>query len=263
VARGSPLIAVLAAAAALALSCNEPAHQQAPARVVFCLFDISGSTAHPDVRQRYMSEFEMLLSKLEGGATLMGDVITGNTLATASYPIRREFPAKGTFGNPLEHSRQTRQATDAALEEARRPIIDGAPAESTDLLNAFYLPAKVFSGETYATCQAIALIVFSDMALQNKSYDFTGIDLTDERIDEIIASERDAQGGLPDLSGVEVWVVGAAAAADGGLPPAKLKQIEAFWRRYFEAYGAHMPGSNYGAALLHFDLSLAEPQDDG
>jgi hypothetical protein len=145
-----------------------------------------------------------------------------------------------------------------ALEQARSLILEGDSAESTDLLNALYLPAKVFNGELAADRDAKGLVIFSDMILQNDRYDFSAIDLTEERIEQIIEQEREAQGGLPALGGVRVWVVGAGAAPEGGgLDPARLKQIEQFWNRYSEACGATLPSGNYGAALLSFRLEAA------
>lgn len=232
------------------------------AAVVFCLFDISGSTSSPQVRQRYMTEFEKLLDALEGGDAVVGDLITGNSLATATYPINAELPIKGALDNPLMHERAAEGKLAEARSQAEAFILNGQPAEASDLLSALYLAEKVFTGETHAHRPIKALVVFSDMILQHGDYDFTGIDLTDERIKQIIADEKSAQGGLPDLSGVRVWVVGAGAAPEGGQKPGKLRQIEDFWRQYMAACGADLPSSHYGAALLNFALH-PEPGAEG
>lgn len=222
--------------------------------IVFCLFDISGSTSSPAVRQRYMAEFEKLLGALEGGDAVMGDLITANSLATATYPINAELPIKGALDNPLSYQRSVEEAIERARAQAEKFILNGQPAEASDLLSALYLAEKVLTGEAHAHRPIKALVIFSDMIQQHGDYDFTGIDLTDERIKQIIADEQNAQGGLPDLSGVRIWVVGAGAAPEGGLKPARLRQIEDFWRQYFAACGADLPSSHYGAALLNFSL---------
>lgn len=252
--RSSLLLAELVVIVAAGIGCDRIKQEPPETAVVFCLFDISGSTSSPVVRQRYMAEFEKLLDALEGGDAVIGDLITGNSLATATYPINVELPMKGALDNPLMHERATDKKKAEARAQAEAFILNGQPAEASDLLNALYLAEKVLTGETHAHRPIKALVIFSDMILQHGDYDFTGIDLTDERIKQIIADEQNAQGGLPELSGVRVWVVGAGAAPEGGQEPGKLRQIEDFWRQYFAACGADLPSSHYGAALLNFSL---------
>jgi len=261
--RRSSLLLAISLVLAAGLSCQKGPEEPQPSRAIFCLFDISGSTSSPEVRQRYMEEFRGLLDAVRDGDLLMGDVITANTLATASYPIRQQFPTLERFGNPADHQVRLKRQKREALAKARQLILESEPAESTDLLNAFYLPARVLNGELGAGRDAKGLVVFSDMIVQNESHDFTGIDLTEARIQEIIDAQREAQGRLPDLTGVRVWVVGAGAAPEGGgLEPKKLKQIEKFWRMYFEACGATLPSENYGAALLSFELGPGPSSGD-
>lgn len=248
----------------LALACTSGCERLQPeppeAAVVFCLFDISGSTSSPQVRQRYLTEFEKLLGGLEDGDAVVGDLITANSLATATYPISAELPIKGLLDNPLTYKSKVDEAISRARAQAEALILNGPPAEASDLVSALYLAEKVLTGETHAGRPIKALVIFSDMILQHGDYDFTGIDLTDQRIKEIISAEKDAQGGLPNLSGVRVWVVGAGAAPEGGQDPVRLRQIEDFWRQYFAACGAELPSSHYGATLLNFNL---HPQSAG
>jgi len=221
--------------------------------VVFCLFDISGSTSEPAIRERYLSSFSRILDGLGEGDYLSGDVVTENSLATASYPVRADLPVRGRLDNPLMHKKRMEAGREGAMVQVK-VLLESEPAESTDLLNAFLLAEKFFTTEASSTAGRKALVAFPDMIVQNPRYDFTGIDLTEERTAQLIEAERTG-GYLPDLSGVEVWVVGATAAVEGGLSPAKIRQIESFWLTYFPACGANMPTERYGPALLRFELA--------
>ena len=57
---------------------------------------------------------------------------------------------------------------------------------------------------------------------------------------------------LPDLDGVEVYVVGAGATAPDKLKAGEIARIHAFWREYFDESGANL--IFYGAALPDFPL---------
>lgn len=227
---------------------------QASSHAIFVLFDISGSTTAKEIRQRYFNDFEKILKELQGGELLMGDVITENTLATLSYPINELFPAYNPLmGNPLTHKRKMRQAIERAKEKAKQLILQSPPAPKTDLLNAFQAADKVFNGERCKGVPHKVLIVFSDMIEQSGRYDFTGEEMTKNRIQEILETLR-RQEQLPNLKGVKVWVAGATASVKGGLNPQKIYQIQDFWLAYFRACGADLTKERYAATLLNFRL---------
>jgi len=219
--------------------------------VVFVLFDISGSTSVPAIRRRYAEEFEKVLEAMRGGELVMGDRITENSLATAN-PFKVSFPAY----HPLKYSRMThQQAMKSASDEARQHVkkLLQKVSPRTDLMNAFQLADKVFNGESCRSAKGKILIVFSDMIEQSSRYDFTGIQLTPQKIQQIIESERKG-GRLPNLKGVKVWVAGATAAMQGGLSSAKIYEVQNFWLAYFRACGADLTKERYGTTLLNFEL---------
>ena len=229
------------------------------------LFDVSGSTSARAIRERYYNDLHdsILFTTNSGGATvpalaggevIMGDVITENTLATASFPISQSFPVYDAWRtNPLQHTQAIKRATDLVCAKARHLVLNSRPSPRTDLMNAFQLADKVFNGSRCGKARDKILVVFSDMIEQSPSYDFTGERLTERRAEDIIQQERSA-GRLPRLQGVKVWVAGATASAGEGLNAQKIHDIQAFWIRYFRACGADLTGDRYAATLINFEL---------
>lgn len=261
------MLAVALLAVAGCQSRGKPAAKTAagPSCGIVVLFDISGSTSAPAIRQRYYNDLHdkilytsdqggKTVPALAGGEVIMGDVITHNTLATASFPINQSFPVYNTWRtNPLQHSQAIKRATDQVCEQAKHLVLDSCPSSKTDLMNAFQLADKVFNGSRCGKSRSKILVVFSDMIEQSPRYDFSGERLTERRAEDIIQQERNA-GRLPQLQGVKVWVAGATASARGGLSPQRIHDIQAFWIRYFKACGADLTGDRYAATLINFEL---------
>src|SRR3989442_9671219 len=57
----------------------------------FVLFDLSASTATPEVRARYVADFERLLANVNGGDILVVDRINSNPLAQSTFPVNETF----------------------------------------------------------------------------------------------------------------------------------------------------------------------------
>jgi len=76
--------------------------------VVFVLFDISGSTNSPQIRQGYIHDLDTIAQLLarEGG-TLKGDVIGSEALNTSTIPIDVVFPSYNVvLSTDKKHSQQ-------------------------------------------------------------------------------------------------------------------------------------------------------------
>jgi len=217
------------------------------------LFDISGSTAVPEIRQRYYEDFQQVVTALRGGELLLGDIITENTMARLSFPIREQFPTYNPFvENRVQHEQEMRKAIQECRKKARGLTLKALPAPRTDLLNAFQAAdRRVFNGPMCRHFPRKTLIVFSDMIEQSTRYNFATAELTPRRIQEIIEKER-RERGLPNLKGIEVWIVGATAAVKGGMTEQRIYEIESFWRTYLRACGADL--KSYGPRLLGFAL---------
>ena len=62
--------------------------------LVVVLFDVSGSTADPTVRARYLDAFERVVDHVEAThGTIVGDVIDDDPLAHSTFPIDATFEA--------------------------------------------------------------------------------------------------------------------------------------------------------------------------
>jgi len=236
---------------------------QEPSTVVFILVDRSGSANNPHTNQIYTKFFRGDQGKTYGGilgeikddTVLMGDVITENTMKTASYPLNVTFPKYNMWTtNKLKQKSEIHAARKNAEQQFRK-LLALPPAPKTDLMNAFQLAEQIFNGRKYKGAKHKVLVVFSDMLEQSDSYDFTAELLTDKRIDEIIASERKA-GRLPDLRGVDVWCAGATSSPvpGVGVDSRKIREIRKFWLAYFKSAGADLGSDRYGPALVNFTL---------
>lgn len=263
---------------ALLPGCGKP-----PQTALFVLFDLSGSTSSPVIRQRYYREFvEEVIglppsspapngatpstaptatlkltpvdNRFQDGVIVEGDIISANSLATGSIPLKGNVPPYNGFkDNPLKYQSQTAKAYSSLKSQAKELILQHAPESHSDLMNAFQLAAKMFQSDTCKSAPHKVLVVFSDMLEQTSQYDFSVENLTSRRIQAMIQQERDS-GRLPDLNGVQVWVSGATAAEKGGVSPKQIYQVQDFWLAYFQACGADMTKAHYGPSLVNFQL---------
>lgn len=225
----------------------------APVRAIFVLFDISRSTDSTVVRQRYFDDFVSVVQSCKGGEVIMGDIITENTLASASFPINQTFPEDDPITtNEMLFRRAMKKACSSLCANAHNIILKSPPASRTDLMNSFELADKILNGGNNRGSKSKILVVFSDMVEQSPHYDFASVRLDQKRIKAIIEAER-ASGRLPDLHGVRVWVAGATATPHHGLDSSKINSIQNFWVAYFKACGADFSKYRYSQRLINFN----------
>ena len=170
-------------------------------RVIFVLFDISGSTIHD--RNLYYQSFNFTLQTIEQGDILIADKITDNPLAQSQFPIRFESSWQE---NPLIFKRKLRKFQTEALKRAHHILMEEKSSRWTDIFGSMYIAERVF--KTYRSNKKI-LVIMSDMIQDSSNYRFNRIRFTSRKIEEIITSEK--KRGLPDLQGVRVYVIGARA----------------------------------------------------
>ena len=61
----------------------------------------------------------------------------------------------------------------------------------------------------------------------------------------------EAEGRIPDLRGVEVYVAGAGVTDDMHAPE-QVRAMRAFWLELFDRAGASLPEHRYGPQLIDF-----------
>lgn len=225
-----------------------------PHVVIVAFFDVSGSTVA--VRSRYKSEFQAIIDQVKNDTRsilVMADRITANTEATSQFPVKVRFEASaGMLGNPLKEKKQRETQAQRVQNTMDAMLQKSEPA--SDIMSAFRCAGKVFANHKEANHKVF--IIFSDMIEQSSKYNFYSMKLDQKQIQQIIQQEE-SQGRIPDLAGVQVWIVGFAAAEKGGLPPSKIKEIEDFWIAYLQAAKADADRNRISQTLVGFEL----PQD--
>jgi len=221
-----------------------------PGPLVVVLFDVSRSTADADVRARYLSTFETVLDHVAAThGTVVGDVIDDDPLAHSSFPISATFDAC----DPLTDNRLACDAADArtraeAVAAARGILARDLGAAGTDIHDGLLLAQRVF--DAYPEAGSRSLVLLSDMVERSARLNVARVD------DATIAPTIDgfaADGLIPDLRGVEVYVVGAGVSQGGaGMPADRFLTIERFWQAYLSRSGADLLPERYGAALVRF-----------
>jgi hypothetical protein len=218
--------------------------------LVMVLFDVSKSTQDPAIRERYLRSFERVVDVVASEhGTVVGDVIDENPLAHSSYPIDATFESC----DPL---RDNKLVCDARAAKLRDDVTAGAEAilgsrptrAGTDIHDGLRLAERVFAAYPEATSRT--LVVLSDMVEHSSGLDmgptFDG-STVDSQLDALQAG-----GSIPNLAGVQVYVVGAGVVTSSELPAARILAIQDFWQAYFTASGADLPADRYGAALVRF-----------
>ncbi len=220
-----------------------------PPKTEFVLFDLSGSTAVPEVRARYVADFEKLLANVYGGDILVADRITSNPLAQSTFPVNETFKRMNPwFENLLVWRGESKKLRERVARTVQKMVMDPKQHSSrTSILDALQLAQRVFV--TYPNERQV-LVIFSDMVEESSYYDFTKENLTASRIQAIIEAEK-AQHRLPRLGGVHVYAIGASAGFYSRImPPEAVRNIQNFWLEYFKACGANLPVETYGSALI-------------
>jgi hypothetical protein len=244
----------LAATCALLGGCSREAHSGPPS-VVYVLVDVSSTTDADRIRRQMQSDFETVVVGWSSvGGVLRGDTIGADALNRSTVPMRASIPAFTVLSQITSDEDYYRKKVVApavtAIRQQFSQMMATKPESSTEILSALTVAAKTFSEDEYRASKHKALVIFSDMVEESKSYNFRHDSLSDKRIEQIIAAER-AAGRLPLLNGVRVWKAGATTAA---IDDSRTRQIEKFWAQYFAAAGADLKTERYGASLLDFTL---------
>lgn len=240
------LLGALALPACGAARADAPADDDGPLVVV--LFDVSQSTR--DVRGGYLDAFERVLASVRSReGRLVADVIDENPLAHSSFPIDVAFDGCSAFTeNPLVCDAEASTLVGEAVATAES-IVEGHPDQAgTDILGGLALAERVFA--SYPDARDRALVVLSDMVARSPQLTLTR-GFAEADVEPTVA-DLSADGLVPDLDGVEVYVVGAGVVSGQELPGVSFVSIQRFWERLVEAGGGSLPPERYGAALVRF-----------
>jgi len=144
---------------------------------------------------------------------------------------QRQFTEQAMMRDSVTRARFLQDAQDylvAFTDTVGRDDIDG-----TDILSTLH---DVGADLQAAPGREATLYIFSDMLQSNRTIDMEGLNKMPPP--GWIERER-ANGTLPDLSGLCVYVIGAR------VDTAPSQQVKGFWDEYFEATGAVFETRNY------------------
>jgi len=144
---------------------------------------------------------------------------------------QRQFTEQAMLRDSVTRARFLRDAQDylvAFTDTTSRGNIDG-----TDILSTLHdVSADLQAGPG----REATLYIFSDMLQSNRSIDMEGL----RKMPPSGWIEREkANGTLPDLSGLCVYVIGAR------VDTRQSQNVKDFWKEYFEATGAVFESRNY------------------
>lgn len=222
-----------------------------PGPLVVVLFDVSRSTSDPVVRARYLDAFERVLDDVVAQhGTIVGDVIDDDPLAHSSYPISASFDACDPLtDNRLACDAREGSARRDALRSARTILASTDGTAGTDIHDGMALAERVFA--SYPEASSRSLVLLSDMIERSARLNLGRPRSTDASISPTLDGLA-ADGLIPDLRGVSVYVVGAGVQASSGLASERFLLLERFWQAFVTRAGGTLPDARYGAALVRF-----------
>ena len=236
-----------------ASGCSTAPARRPPIKVV--LVDASVSTLSGPVRSDYEDAGREVVASCSGGGALLVYPVTSNTQAS-SYAARMvAFPAYDPIDeNEDQFNSDLGKSQRVAADDMRKVLNFKDDSQGTDLLWACQKAADYFNGEQYRDAQEKDLFILTDGLQQSPHLDVTSVNLTPARIKGIVG-ELKADGDLPDLHNVTVWMVGPGADPYHQTSPEKLAQVRRFWLAYFAACGARLSPDRYGTTLQNFPPS--------
>lgn len=228
--------------ALLLYSCQSGIKERQANKLIITLFDLSESTATPDIRSAYIKWFGKIIDSLNEGDLLIGACITEKSIQELKLPVSFEYPVfKPTTDNILLRKIQQEEfqkKLSAMKEEQIRKVEElllGSGEKpkilKTDILSSLVLASNIL--HRYPDRKQL-LIIFSDMIEDSESYNFEKIKLQDQKIKEILENEKNLEN-IPDLGGVRIYAIGAQART-----MEKYNSIKRFWIEYFKYSGAEL-----------------------
>lgn len=213
---------------------DNPAATVAGANQYVVGIDISGSRT-PSQLQEEQAVVEGLMGRMSFGDRIIL-VETYRTGVDSAGQWQDSIPARRFTGElrareraDLEEFRSTAPRVAATFFDAEK----SKRVMSTDLFHTLWRAADYAKS---ANGRRTTLVLLSDML---QSTDEVNMERAGGVPSDSWIEQRKAEGRLPDLANVCVFVVGAEVASRQGA------KVRGFWQRYFEAAGARFPGANY------------------
>lgn len=190
----------------------------------------------------YGAAIEQLLDPEQGigpGDRVVLAPINAATLTTFLPTADVSFPRSGVALNDEDDAELARLRLRAAFDDLR----EMPRAPWTHIVDAAHVAAQLFRNDERRTKRHLVLL--TDGQEESPDINFRESPPDDDTtlaiIERLAAADR-----IPDLQGVQVYLVGAQAST-----PEAMTKIEMFWRKFFDAAGAWLrPGSYSRAGTL-------------
>lgn len=219
-----------------------------PSKSIVVLVDLSVSTkkavadyrtALDGIGEKMTPEDRLLVAKItdrsEMEPQLLGKYPKNDRSANGKNAAPNDFVKRQIAGRMRAELKEAIKAAHSAVESGTHEF------HATDILGSLQIAERVFKMDR--GYRGI-LVILSDMLEQSGEYDFVKTALSDKAIGKILAREKE-RDRIPDLHGVKVFVVGAAAPTRD-----RFFEVRKFWIRYFKEAGAELSKENYGSVLL-------------
>lgn len=183
--------------------------------------------------------------------TVTVETIDENPLRDSGTPVDVSFsPLRSVADNPVMRNPMQERLLSTARSQFDNVISEPPLAKGTDLLGALELAGRIFARPPISDGpEARYLVICSDMISTSDPLLFYRQDLNQADIDQLLSKLR-AAGQVPDWHGVTVHVVGGGMTAGDSINADQARGVEAFWRAYFAATGAHV--ESYASTLPAF-----------
>lgn len=227
------------------VGCTGIGSSEKPAYIVVGI-DRTGSTgAMTTPYGDYSSRLFESLKTATSGVTVMAEIISDRPLTKSDFKVRQEIPAKQfseldwQFEDRLEGSFNDLSA--GINELLTRPV----NYKGTHILDFITLAAGAMPKESGAVRQ---IWLFTDGFEENDYVNFysEGMQLNSVRIEEVINKTK-ADGLLPDLTGIDLYIIGAGSGDYANESTEVYSNVKSFWVAYVAATGANL--CKYGPAL--------------
>jgi hypothetical protein len=240
--------AVLFAATALFAGCSSGgssgAQGDAPAaqgRIVALLVDQT-CDATPALTELSAKALDAAVSAAaKSSGTFLGEAITTDEYQTGTFSVSKNFTSDrandASVARDLDEQAAEYRVSDEARSLAKGPKPNTACG--SDLLNAVSAAERAFAQTPGAKDRAKDLVfVTNGLVIDEKKggTNFVFDRITPAYVSKLIAKQK-AKGLFPDLTGVNVYLVGLGVS-DQDVPPEQVKAIEGFWSTLASKAGA-------------------------
>jgi hypothetical protein len=196
--------------------------------------DISGSRTASQLQEE-QAVVEGLMGRMTFGDRIIL-VETYRTGVDSAGQWQDSIPARRFTGELRARERADLEEFRSTAPRVAATFFDAEKSKrimSTDLFHTLWRAADYAKS---ADGRRTTLVLLSDML---QSTDEVNMELAGGVPSDNWIAQRKAEGRLPDLANVCVFVVGAETASRQGA------KVRGFWQRYFEAAGARLPTGNY------------------